>query len=291
MRIGEFSRRTGVPPDLLRAWELRYGLLNPQRTAGGFRLYGPVDLARVRGMTAAINEGLPASLAARRVLTPVPDVPSVAAGPADPPGALLDDFARALAGFDEVGANAVFDSALAGYSLTSLLSAFVMPYLQQLGERWQEGEVSIAQEHFATSIVRGRLLGLARGWGTGTGPMAILACPPGEQHDLGLVAFGLVLREQGWRIVMLGPNTPIATLADAADELRPDLVIIASMQTELLDAGQVELGDLAARHRVAIAGPGATVRIARRAGAWLINESPVQGAIDISNDTAGAADE
>lgn len=286
MRIGELSRRTGVSPDLLRAWESRYGLLSPQRTAGGFRLYGAADLERVLAMTAAIAEGLPASVAARRAASTATTTPSSSHAPAVPPSLMVEELEAALDAFDETRANAVFDGALAGYSLASVLGSLVMPYLQRLGRRWQDGEATIAQEHFATGIVRGRLLGLARGWGTGDGRMALLACPPGEQHDLGLIVFGLVLREQGWRIVLLGPNTPIVTLAETADRLRPELVIVAAMQTELLDGVQGPLGDLAARHRVALAGPGATARLARRTGAWLISESPVEGAIGISGDTA-----
>jgi DNA-binding transcriptional MerR regulator len=287
MRIGELSRRTGVAPDLLRAWERRYGLLSPERTAGGFRLYGSADVERVLAMTAAIAEGLPASVAARRAASTATKTPSRPSVPAAAPPLLVDEFEAALDAFDETRANAVFDGALAGYSLASVLGSLVMPYLQRLGRRWQDGEATIAQEHFATGIVRGRLLGLARGWGTGVGRMAVLACPPGEQHDLGLIVFGLVLREQGWRIVLLGPNTPVATLAEAADRLRPELVIVAAMQTELLDGVQGELGELAARHRVALAGPGATARLARRTDAWLVSESPVEGAIGIARDAAG----
>ena len=87
--------------------------------------------------------------------------------------------------------------------------------------RWERGEASIAQEHFASSVLRGRLLGLARGWGLGFGPVALLACLPGEQHDLGLIAFGLALRARGWRIVYLGSDTPIETIEETSRPARP----------------------------------------------------------------------
>ena len=53
----------------------------------------------------------------------------------------------------------------------------IVPYLHDLGERWERGEASVAQEHFASALLRGRLLGLGRGWGQGLGP-AVLACLP-----------------------------------------------------------------------------------------------------------------
>ena len=71
------------------------------------------------------------------------------------------------------------------------------------------------------TFLRGRLLGLARGWGRGTGPRALLACPPGERHDLGLIAFGLALRERGWRIDFLGGDTPAESIAGAARAIEP----------------------------------------------------------------------
>jgi methanogenic corrinoid protein MtbC1 len=101
--------------------------------------------------------------------------------------------------------------------------------------------VSIAQEHFASNVLRGRLLGLARGWGRGTGPRALLACPEGEHHDLGLIAFGLALRERGWRIDYLGSDTPVASIAEAAEAIAPELLVLtgdpvaeAERVTELL---------------------------------------------------------
>ena len=109
-----------------------------------------------------------------------------------------------------------------------MLRDAVLPYLHELGERWQRGEASIGQEHFASVLLRGRLLGLARGWGSGGSRRALLACLPGEQHDLGLICFGLALRGQGWRITFLGPDTPLATIGDTVRLLHPVLVVVTA---------------------------------------------------------------
>ena len=143
--------------------------------------------------------------------------------------AATEELAAALARFDEGAAHALFDSVLARVSLDTLLRELVIPYLHDLGERWERGEVSIAQEHFASTLLRGRLLGLARGWSQGMGPPAVLACAPGEQHDLGLVAFGIALRARGWRIVYLGPDTPIASGKDAAAASRANLGVVSAV--------------------------------------------------------------
>jgi hypothetical protein len=126
------------------------------------------------------------------------------------------------------------------------------PYLHDLGERWARGEVSVAQEHFASNLLRGRLLGLARGWGQGHGPAAVLACLPGEQHDLGLIAFGLTLYRRGWRIIYLGPDTPIATIGQATESLPPDLVVLAGTVPELFAAHADAIADLARQTTVVL---------------------------------------
>ncbi len=110
----------------------------------------------------------------------------------------------ALDEFDEPAAHAVLDRLLSTLTVETVLRDVVLPYLRELGERWERGEVSVAQEHFASNVIRGRLASLGRGWGHGHGPRAILACVPGELHDIALLAFGIVLNRNGWRIELPG---------------------------------------------------------------------------------------
>jgi methanogenic corrinoid protein MtbC1 len=135
-----------------------------------------------------------------------------------------------------------------------LLSEVVLPYLRELGERWQRGDASVAQEHFASTVLRGRLLGLARGWGLGLGPAAVLACLPGEHHDLGLIAFGLALRARGWRIVYLGTDSPIETVEEVSREVGPSLVVLTAVSSDRVQPVRAQLHALAGRHRLAVGG-------------------------------------
>ena len=214
LRIGELARRTGVATELLRAWERRYGLLAPTRTEGGYRLYSAADVSRVGRMRELLATGLSAAEAAREAL----------AEPARPRRRAADgvpvELREAIERLDDAAAHTAFDRLLADFSLDAVLEGAVLPLLRELGEGWARGEVSIAQEHFASNLLRGRLLGLARGWDRGGGPRAVLACPPGERHDLGLLIFGLALREHGWRITFLGGDTPVDTLADTVAAAR-----------------------------------------------------------------------
>ena len=230
LRIGELSRRLGVSDHLLRAWESRYGLLQPVRSSGGFRLYSEADALRIRRMQAHLARGLSAAEAARAVLGEDVGGDRAPSTTSELYGALR----QALDAFDEPAAQAVLDRLLSDYSLTTTLREIVLRYLAELGERWEQGTASIAQEHFASNVLHGRLAGLARGWGTGHGPLAILACPPGELHDLALMVFGIVLNRNGWRIDYLGMSTPVEELARTVDARHPDLVVLAATLPENL---------------------------------------------------------
>jgi MerR family transcriptional regulator, light-induced transcriptional regulator len=280
LRIGELSKRVGVSPELLRAWERRYGLLHPARSAGGLRLYSPADVERVALMQQHLAEGMAAAEAAALAGRDV-DAEG-AARIALRPGAIRDELAEALDAFDEPRAQAILDRLLALATVETLLSEVIVPYLQELGERWKRGEASVAQEHFASGVLRGRLLGLARGWGLGLGPGAVLACLPGEQHDLGLIAFGLALRSRGWRIVYLGPDSPIDTVADVSRRIEPNLVVLNAVSRDRVRPVLPELRALARCHRLALGGAAAEDRILEKGGILALTGDPTAEAARVS---------
>lgn len=159
----------------------------------------------------------------------------------------------------------------------------MLPALRTLGERWQRGDITIGQEPFASNMLRGRMLGLARGWDRGAGPRALLACPPGEQHDLSLIAFGLALREHGWRITYLGADTPIETIDETAAALRPDLIVVAAAEASRLSGCAEELSNLGARFPLALAGAGADEALVAQIGASHLREGPVEAATVVAS--------
>ena len=274
MRIGELSRRVGVAPELLRAWESRYSLLEPSRSPGGFRLYSPDDEQRVRAMRANLDRGYSAAEAARLVLAADPE-PAVARANAGDAEADARELRAALDDYDDARANHALDRMLAALSLDTVLRA-VLTYLHELGERWERGEASVAQEHFASNVLRGRLLGLARGWGQGTGQRALLACAPGEQHDLAVIIFGLALRARGFRITYLGADTPIDTLTQAVAELEPAVVVIGITSAVSLDPeATAAMRRLSTRTRLALGGLGATQELAEAVGAEPLSADPI----------------
>jgi MerR family transcriptional regulator, light-induced transcriptional regulator len=283
LRIGEISRRLGVSDHVLRAWERRYGVLQPVRTAGGFRLYSEADLDRVRRMQAYLAQGLSAAQAARAAVDGEPPAGTGAGRPEQSDGltAAAATLAAALDQFDEPAAHAVLDRLLGTLTVETVLRDVVLPCLRTLGDRWERGDVSVAQEHFASNLIRGRLAGLARGWGHGHGPRAILACAPDELHDIALLAFGIVLNRNGWRIEYLGASTPLDDLINMAHAQRPDLIVLAATRPERFDGLTDDLDRLARIAPTALAGPGATPALADAVGARLLTDDPVTAAEQI----------
>jgi DNA-binding transcriptional MerR regulator len=288
LRIGALSRRVGLSDHVLRAWERRYGLLRPLRTEGGFRLYSEADVARVRRMQEHLAAGLSPAEAARAALServgdPGVDAPRWADGP-EPAGAAAA-LTRALDDFDEPAAHAALDRLLGAVTVATVVRDVLLPYLRDLGDRWAAGTATVAQEHFASNVIRSRLLGLARGWGGGDGRRALLACFPGEQHDLPLLIFGVMLNRQGWRIDYLGADTPLAEVDRLAADTRPDLVVLVATMRERLRGLDADLARLAARVPLALGGAGVDAAAADAAGARLLAGDPVTAAEQVAAST------
>jgi DNA-binding transcriptional MerR regulator len=256
MRIGELARRTGVSPEVLRAWERRYDLLHPSRSDGGFRLYSDDDEARVRRVTEAIARGFSASEAAR--LASQEERQGTDRSERTTPEPVVDELAgrlrRSLDSYRASEAHSVFDQLLGVTSVEAVLADVVIPYLHELGARWSRGEASVAQEHFASNFLRGRLQGLARSFGPDGGRGAVLACLPGESHDLGLLIFAILIGRKGWRVTFLGSDTPFDTLDVSVRALRPHVVVLATLDDRRLAAHADAVRRLAAVVPVAIAG-------------------------------------
>jgi DNA-binding transcriptional MerR regulator len=281
LRIGELSYRVGLSADVLRVWERRYGLLDPERSPGGYRLYSERDERRVRLVQERLRAGMSPAEAAGEVMQlerdgdlPGGDLPS--------PRELTEELSEALEAFDEDGAHEVLDRLLGLHGLEITIRDALMPYLRTLGERWALKQITIAQEHFASRFLEGRLLALARGWNRGPGRRAVLACPSGEQHTLPLVCFGLMLRSRGWRNIYLGADTPPSTVQMAADTVSADVIVLSAASPDRFAHMALELKALARRQPLLLAGGGATAEVAQALGLERLTDDPSTAAETIS---------
>src|SRR4051794_11007473 len=176
LNIAALSRRTGVAADTLRKWEQRYGVLRPARTTGGQRRYSELDIDRVEWLRARLSEGYRIGEAAALLGTGEWRAPRT---PAD----LVDALYAAVDGGDANALGQLLDQAFT-LDLDEVFAGVVEPLLERVGQAWEQGALTVAQEHLATQAVRvrlGRRLSDARGAARGA---AVLACPPGGQDDV-----------------------------------------------------------------------------------------------------------
>jgi DNA-binding transcriptional MerR regulator/methylmalonyl-CoA mutase cobalamin-binding subunit len=230
-RIAAVSEQTGVHETTLRAWERRYGIPTPRRTESRYRLYSEKDIRLVREMQRLCSEGMAAAEAARSLL-------AGAAGRAGARGAeeaAESPFAVAMQGI--LSAVARFDEAALDLQLrrlmflgpaTELLDRVLAPTLTAIGDRWHAGELSVAQEHFATeklgTLMRD-LLRLIRGSAANNG--VVLACFADDEHDLGLLGLAMRFAEWGLRPLLLGARTPPPAVSSAVEATSPTLVALS----------------------------------------------------------------
>lgn len=235
-------QETGIKADTLRAWERRYGLPQPGRTAGGHRLYSRRDIQVVQWLMARLEEGMTIGLAVElweRVTEEGKDPLKVGAYDstslpvAIESGSALEDLREqwiaSCLGFDESGAVAVLSHAFALFPVKMVCRKILLGGLAQIGELWFENKVSVQQEHFASALTMQRLDALLAAVPPPTRPgRVVLACPAGEQHTIALRTLGLLLRYQGWDAIYLGANVPAADFEVALDEVEPGLVILSA---------------------------------------------------------------
>jgi DNA-binding transcriptional MerR regulator len=236
VNIEAVARRTGVRAATLRKWEQRYQVLRPERTAGSHRRYSERDVLRVEWLKARLAEGYRIGEAA-----------ALLGAPGELPGsdttALRDALAAAAMNGARPGFGALLEECFALYPPVAAVEEVVAPALRAIGERWQAAELSVADEHRASALVRRKLHGLIDANPSGRA-MALLACAPGERHEIGLLCAGILLQATGVGIVYLGPDTPVAQALDLARDLGCEAVGLSATMTENAARADAELTDL-----------------------------------------------
>ena len=232
----EVELRTGVPATTLRQWERRYGLPNPQRASSGYRLYSQQDIGCIEFMRNQISSGVPASRAAQLyVLNKSGKSPVVQQVP-QTGESLVSRLIEATLSGDNGRADRVLSEAHASLSVEDVLLRVIQPTLIEIGEKWHRCEINVAHEHQASNFLRGKLHGLLELAGNSRhGPAIVVACAPGEWHEIGSLMLAIFLRRAGFRTHYLGANTPVEDLVRFAREVKAEVLMISVSNAEVLE--------------------------------------------------------
>lgn len=256
--IKQAARRAGVTVPLLRAWERRYGIVRPERTPAGYRLYDDEAIDRLHAMRRLIEDGRSASQAAREVIDgasrsdePAPGAEAArSAGAGDLPSRsstfdagsdLSGRFVDAAAALDEARLDGVLDEMFARGTFERVVDGQVFPALRGVGDAWERGALSVAAEHAASHAVLRRL---SAAFEAAARPDArrpvLVGLPPGGRHELGALAFATALRRRGLPVTYLGADVPVGAWAAAVrDTLARAIVLGLATARDRAPARQV----------------------------------------------------
>lgn len=235
-RIGAVSTLTGVSPHALRVWERRYQSVTPQRTPGGDRLYSESDIERLRLIKQLIERGHSIGQIANLDAGELTDLIEKHAAPPAPPAAtpasevleVQEVFLQALGDLDLERAERLLSRAAVALDPDSLIFDVLTPLLQQIGERWEAGQLRIAHEHAASAMLRNLLGALIRTYSVDSdAPVAVIASPSNELHEFGALLAAMIAVTSGWRVAYLGPNLPAEEIAFVVDARKARLLLLS----------------------------------------------------------------
>jgi DNA-binding transcriptional MerR regulator/methylmalonyl-CoA mutase cobalamin-binding subunit len=278
------AQRTGLSPATLRAWERRYQVVEPGRSAGGQRLYSDRDVERLRRLHQLTEAGRPISLVAslpdealeelqaedrgRRYVPPAPpSTPGTTVHAAD---AMVASALERVGALDGDGLEAVLRRATVTLGGYAFLEDVVTPLLHRVGEAWARDALGPAHEHLCTGVIEGVLAWLHEPVAGGAdGPRLVVATLPGERHGLGAMLVAAAAGLEGWQVTYLGVDLPAAEIARAARMVGARAVALSVVNADATDLAVEGLGEL----RLAL-GPGVGLLVGGGAADRMVGRLP-----------------
>lgn len=226
--IGTVSKLTGVGAITLRAWERRYGLIQPIRKESGHRLYSRAHIDQINRITALTHKGMRISQIRPEMLESDAATDSDDSENGDSWNEYLNSMIAAIISFDEDRLEEIYNEALSLYPIGLVTRNLLTPLLIELGLRWESQQGSVAEEHFFAFYLRNKLGARFHHRSRGKeGPLLLLAGLPGEYHEIGLLIFALAAHEAGYRLLTLGANMPLNELAPVARKKDCEAIVLS----------------------------------------------------------------
>lgn len=229
--IKRVSEMLGIPAVTIRAWENRYQMISPVRTEGGHRLYSDKDIRILRWLQKQVKENQLRISEAVRLLQ------QKGMDDADQPGSalqgpamtnMIQELYEALIELNTTEPNRLIDLAFALYDYETVFHQMLVPVLEKIGDEWEKGAISVAQEHFSSQLVMQRFAQVSRIYPADPSlPQALAFCPEGEHHHIGLMLFTLFLRRKGFDVIYLGEDTPFEGLRECIESQHVKLLAIS----------------------------------------------------------------
>jgi MerR family transcriptional regulator, light-induced transcriptional regulator len=233
--IKKVSELLNIPTVTIRAWENRYQVISPTRTEGGHRLYSDKDIATLRWLKEQVEENNVKISEAVRLLAQKPEKPQEESSSAIY-DSMIERLYDALVDLNTQEANTLTDLAFSLYDYEEVFHHILTPVLYKIGDDWETGLITVAQEHFSSQFILQRCTQFFRILPVNPALPKVLAfCPEGEQHHIGLMLYSLFLRKKGHDVIYLGPSTPYSGLLELMELKDVSVVIISLTEPNLFE--------------------------------------------------------
>ncbi|MGM0595085.1 MAG: MerR family transcriptional regulator [Pseudomonadota bacterium] len=246
--IGRVADLTGIAPVTLRAWERRYGLPTPRRTASGHRLYSMDEVALLRRVLGLMESGYSISRAVERLRAEQKHgvIDSEEGTELSKWRSYRERMLDAIDRFDTAALDTAFNEPLTLFPIDLIIDEVLLPVLEQVGDEWESRADGIAREHFFSAYLRNKIgARFNHEVLRGQGPSLLLACLPGEAHEMGLLLFGLTAGARNFRILYLGADLPLSQLPPVVERVAPAGIVLSGTTIELTDSLEQALAGLA----------------------------------------------
>jgi len=240
--IGVVRSRTGLSPEILRAWERRYEAVVPGRSPGGHRLYSDRDIERLQLLRRLVQSGWRIGDVARRDLEELRglerehlasrlerDEP-LASGTAPEISELFADAMRAVEELDRYGLERVLGEATVALTPAVFRHQFVVPLMKTIGDRWHDGSLRVAHEHLASEVVHAYIFGLQPTRAVLDSELRMVVATLGHsRHELGALLAASIALDEGWQVSYLGAEIPPEEIAAAVAQQGAQAVALSSI--------------------------------------------------------------
>ena len=234
--IKAVSQATGLSIETLRAWERRYGIVEPQRDANSRRSYRPEDVIRLRKLREATERGHPISKLSRlseEELNRLLEEPGLKGAKANASQGFADQILHAATHYKPDECDHSLSMALALLPISEVVNEVLSPLMREVGERWHSGRFTIAQERLVTAAIRKQVASVLDTYNRiSTGPLMVLTTVSDERHELGILMCALVAASRGLRCLYLGPDLPATDIALLGEKTNAAVVTLSFVMSE-----------------------------------------------------------
>ncbi|WP_420807136.1 MerR family transcriptional regulator [Bacillus coahuilensis] len=256
--IKAMAQMLGIQPGTLRAWERRYQMVEPVRNDSGHRLYTEEQLEKLKWLVEKVNQGFTISQAVSLLDNQkFVDSSILEEAPRNKPQEISNELMNALLSFDETKAHELINQAFALYTMDKVLIDVLGSILVQIGNKWENGEITTAHEHFATSILRARISTIMHSFPQNSFlPKVVAVCGPNEWHELGLLIFTLFLRKKDFDVIYLGSSIKEGDIEVVLDTVKPKLLFLSVTISDNVELALQLTEDLSSKYSTLTIGLG-----------------------------------